>query len=341
MNMDTTTYGHQYPELEKRIASKDAELKEEARREGKYFGMQNRPDHAEHSLAPYIGFIKSGYERIKADVLQFLQPDQHESQMKANTIACTEKQAELAVQKARLEHENKVALHELDGKVPEKHTNQSTLGWLFLAVIYLSEIAFNTNSFEFLGDSLLFAFAIACGVSVSMFLLSRGITRFYERGKQEGMRMYLVSGAFFGIAFGLISVLSYWRTKMGGAENTSPVLFIIVNLAFLAASMLISYFYFPKREEQAAERELRTKHDAIKEREAKIKAISEELEQLKETLRKQSEHHEQIISLSEHACRRIEILYRETTEIFKSALIKHRDDRKTPECLNEPIPPLA
>lgn len=343
MNIDTTTYGHQYPELDKRIREKDAELKCKAQKDAKFLGMQNRPAPGDKSLTPYIGFIRSGYEELQAQVTRLIQPDMHTAKMQAHSVASEQKQAELAVKINRLTHENNIAENDLGGKVPDPRHGKNTLGWLFLGAIYLAELVFNAMCFEFFGDSLLFAFCIALGISVCMFFLSRGIVSFFERAKTEGTRMYLVSGTLAALAIALCFVLSYWRSTLlnaTGNVSVNPGLFTVINLALLAGSMLISYFHFPKREEKEAERELRTRFESIENRKKEIKQLTTEKDALEAQTREQVLHHQQIISLADHAMHHIDTLYRECTETFKSTLLAHRDDRITPDCFFEPIPSL-
>lgn len=342
MSTDNNTYGHTYPELEKRILEKDAELKAKAIKEGKFLGMQNRPGISDR-LEPYLGFIRSGYDDLRAQVLQLIQPDMHATKMKTNGIALEQKQAELSVQIARLSHENTVAKHELDGKVPTKKKASNWTGRAVLAICYLGELVFNAWSFEFMGDSLLFSIVIAAGITTGMYLFARGIMYCLERAQTEGRKMYLAAAALSIPALALIMVLSSWRANMlnsTGDVSVSPMVFGAVNLFLFVGSMLASYFFFPKQEEASADRVLRAKYNAILEREEKIKELSKEKEKLEAEARDQALHHQQIISLANHAAERINTLYHETAEAFKSSLLAHRDDKQTPACFCEPLPVL-
>lgn len=338
----TTTYAHTYPELEKRINAKDAELKSKSQKEGKFLGMQNRPGKDE-SIEPYFGFIRSGYEELRAQVLQFIQPDMHAAKMKANGMAHEQKQAELSVTIGRLTHENRVAKHELDGKVPDMRHNKNTAGWLVYGAIYLGEIVFNAWSFEFMGDSLLFSLLIACGITVGMYLFSRGIMYLINRAQTEGLRMYIATFCLALPAIALIVVLSTWRAAMlssDGDASVSPWVFAVVNLFLFVGSMLASYFFFPKKEEQQTDRELRARFTTIEKRTEEIKKLTAEKEKTETEAREQALHHQQIMSLANHAAERIDALYQETAETYRSVLLAHRDDRITPECFTQPIPPL-
>ncbi|MEO5643901.1 MAG: hypothetical protein ABIQ40_18680 [Bacteroidia bacterium] len=341
MNDSTNTYGHTYPELEKQIQEKDTELKREARREGKFLGMQNRPGLSESSLEPYFGFIKTGYEGLRAQIFQIIQPDVHEAKMKANCSAMEQKQAEIAVKIIRLTHENTVAKHELDGKVPDVRHGRNLNGWLVLGAIYLGELVFNAWSFEFMGDSLLFSLLIALGVSVGMYLFSRGIMSLISRF--QGMKMYLSVIGLALPALALILVISTWRANMlnaSGEESMNPAVFAVVNIFLFIASMLASYFFFPKKEEQDADRKLRGQFEAIEKRTNEIAKLSAEKDKLETDAREQALKHQQIMSLANHAAERIDTLYHETAEIFKSTLLAHRDDRMMPVCFSYPVPEL-
>lgn len=342
MKTDTTTYGHTYPELEKRMLEKDTELKAKAIKEAKFFGMQNRPGLTD-KIDPYIGFIRSGYEDLRAQILQMIQPDMHEAKMRTNGIALEQKQADVQKDIARLEHENTVALHDLDGKVPAKQRGKNTMGWAVLAIIYMGELVFNAWSFEFMGDSLLFSLFIALGVTLGMSLFAHGIMRLIANVATEGNKAYLKAAALAAPALLLIGVLSSWRSQMIGASgevSVHPVVFAAVNVFLFIGSMLASHFFFPKKEEAATDRELRGKHDAIEEREARIKELKAQKESLDHEAREQALHHQQIISLSTHANERISTLYHETVEAFKTTLLAHRDDRLTPDCFTDEIPTL-
>lgn len=342
MSKDNNTYGHSYPELEKRILEKDAELKAKAIKEGKFLGMQNRPGISDR-MEPYLGFIRSGYDDLRAQVLQLIQPDMHATKMKTNGIALEQKQAEISVQIARLTHENAIAKHELDGKVPAKKKASNWKGRVVLAISYLGELVFNAWSFEFMGDSLLFSIVIAAGITMGMYLFARGIMYCLERAQTMGRKMYLAAIGLAIPALALIMVLSSWRANMlnsTGDASVSPIVFAAVNLFLFIGSMLASYFFFPKQEDANADRELRIKYDAILGREEKIKMLSGEKDTLETEARDQALHHQQIISLADHAAKRIDTLYHETAESFKSSLLAHRDDRQTPACFCDPLPAL-
>ena len=340
--INDNTYGHTYPELEKRILEKDVELKAKAIKEAKFFGMQNRPGVMDR-IEPYVGFIKTGYEDLRAQILQLIQPDMHEAKMRTNGLALEEQRTDVQKQIARMEHENTIALHELDGKVPERHKGKSSLGWIALVVIYLGELVFNAWSFEFIGDGLLFSLLIALGVTVGMSLFAHGIMRLLNRYPEEGYKAYLKAAALAVPAVALIGVLSVWRSQMINAQNevsVQPAVFAAVNLFMFIASMLVSHFFFPKKEVAAADRELQAKFDAIQEREDKIAELKTTRDNLDRKAREQALHHQQIISLSNHATERINTLYNETVEAFKASLLTHRDDKLTPDCFTDPIPSL-
>lgn len=340
MNTNDNTYGHTYPELEKRILEKDGELKAKAVKEGKFLGMQNRPGVADR-MEPYLGFIKSGYDDLRAQIAQFIQPDMHAAKMKTDGNALEQKQAEISVQITRLSHENNIAEHELGGKVPAARKSNWG-GRLVLAICYLGELVFNAWSFEFMGDSLLFSLVIAAGITMGMYLFARGIL--YCLGRADADRKMYAAAAGLAIpALVLIWVLSTWRSNMLGATgdvSVSPLVFAAVNLFLFIGSMLASYFFFPKNEELATDRELRTKYAVIQERKKKIEELSSEKDRLETQAREQTLHHQQVISLATHAAERIDTLYRETAEAFKSSLLAHRDDRQTPACFCEPLPEL-
>lgn len=341
MKTDTTTYGHTYPELEKRILEKDGELKAKAVKEGKFLGMQNRPGISDR-LEPYLGFIKSGYDDLRAQIVQFIQPDMHAAKMKTDGIAFEQKQAEVAVQIARLTHENNVAEHELGGKVPVKKKS-NWHGRLVLAICYLGELVFNAWSFEFMGDSLLFSIVIAAGITMGMYLFARGILYCLTRAANGDRKMYAAAVGLAIPALALIMVLSSWRADMLGATgevSISPFVFAAVNLFLFIGSMLASYFFFPKEEQAQADRDLQAKHDAINERKTKITELVAEKDRLESQAREQALHHQQVISLANHAAERINTLYHETAEAFKSTLLLHRDDKQTPQCFCEPLPEL-
>ncbi len=343
MSTNNNTYGHTYPELEKRILEKDAELKSKAIKEAKFLGMQNRPGVMD-KLEPYIGFIKSGYEDLRAQVLQLIQPDMHDAKMRTNGTALEHKQTEIGSNIARLTHENTIAKHELDGKVPDMRHTSNWKGVVILALIYLGELVFNAWSFEFMGDSLLFSLFIAASITAGMYLFSRGIMYLIARAQNEGRKFYLGVAALAIPALALIAVLSSWRaTMLGSTGETSvhPGIFAVVNLFLFIGSMLASYFFFPKKEEAQADRALRAKYEAILEREDKITGLKTEKDKLEDQAREQALHHQQIISLANHATARIATLYNETAEAFKSTLLAHRDDKLTPDCFCDPVPPLT
>ena len=350
MTNDSESYGTNYPGLEAKINEKHAALSEEAKKRGKELGMDNLPNANDPAFEPYSGFIASGYKTLNTEVQQYLHPELHEKMRQSGITAYQEKKKELEERINSLTHINKIAAREIGitVPVPEQKKQPEWRRTILPIIFFTGEFLFTTKIFELQGDDLITSFGIAALLTICSYFLSKYAMTFLRQAKEEGMKKYLAAACcmLFGVA--LSFVLALWRAKVIAAGNPdaamSPAEFAVLNLVIFVVSMLLTYRYLTQEENAAAQthaqREDQAKHDDIRKRTEEIKRLTDELEALTAAHKQKLLHHEEMVSIAMHTRRRINALYLETMEAFRSAIISHRSDRQIPKCICHPVPDL-
>lgn len=347
MTNESETYGTRFPKLDTLLTEKHTTLQNEAKKRGKELGMDNLPNANDLSLDPYAGFIASGYRTLDTEVQQYLHPELHEKTRQAETASFEEKKRELEERIQKATHENKVAQREAGTPMAEQAQTKKQPAWkrwLLPVLFFAGEFLFTAKIFEYQGDDLLTSYVIAALLTICSYFLARYAMTFLQQAKTEGMKKYLAAGLCIVFGIALSVVLSVWRAKVIAAGNPdvamSPFEFAVINLVIFAVSMLLTYRYLRQEEEAAAKvqtkSEQEAKHEEIRKRSEEIKQLTTELESLTEAHKQKLLHHEEMISVARYARRRINALYHETMEQFKSTIIAHRSDRSIPKCLYHP-----
>ncbi|HTB30843.1 MAG TPA: hypothetical protein VK808_02395 [Bacteroidia bacterium] len=328
-------------ELEDIIYKRHVAFKKDVEKNAVLLGTRNSPKLIGDDLQPFIGSIVAFYRGLSAYAHQTEQP---RSQLPIAQIA-----NEWASERDRLhdedikrrEHQNGIDEHKLDDYHPHMMTIR-ILGSIIVVMIYgIGEVMFNTKGFELIGENKLFAFTIAFGVSVLVCVLSHIAPHFHKNAKTN-LRKRLIELGTLALATGLFIALAILRTNVLAIEgnNSSPLVFITLNLFVFIVSCLFSYIIDPTLNEikehlQYMEKYLRIikRKKEIKEFEAQKVAVRNEAKDI--TLLGMG-----ITAYVKDLDTWIETLYHESAEHFKTTNIILRTDGGVPDCFRYKSPDL-
>ncbi len=329
------------PKLEHLIAKKDAELKNTAKATGRHFAKRNLPAPGEVNLDPYTGEFKSGYEELNALVHQRLQPEAHFPEGTMEAVRMKEKDRELTVDISKAREENINARFELEKHKPAGVLARIGADILVLLLICIGEVVFNTSAFQLMGVSMLFAFMLSVALSAGVFAFAHIVPSLYKKAETGKERLAVVIGSLvlIGAVFTALAEL-----RSGYLEkhdiHTSSFYFIVFNLFLFTVSALMLYFFRPSREKAEENRQHFKLKGEIRARERRIERMKQEQERNKIELEKSLKHRIRISFYTKYLRERIEKMYRECAEQFKSANLAYRTDYRVPACFSSPARPL-
>ncbi len=324
------------PVLEEMMRKRDVELKETARRNAKHFAKKNLPAPLGDSISHYTGEIRTGYEKLGAEVFHRLQPASHFPEAKADAEYYREKDGQLEKEineKEAQNHNDQYELNEFDqSSVP------SRFRWAMIStfIITIGEIVFNTKAFQITGESLFFALLLSICISFAVFVFSHIAPMLFKGAKNKIQRISVVVGSLLLIT-GLFTALAIFRSSYLETHDVhiNPFYFVIINLFFFLVSSLLSFFVLPTWPE-VKENALRLKTLlAIKKRKKEIKLLKAEREKIKETILERTKIRIRIANYSNYAADIIRKMYWESLEIFKTTNLTYRNDGIVPDCYRE------
>ncbi len=333
-----------FPEVEELLESSRKELLENAKRDAKFYGLKNRPSLDEPSSAHFIAPIKTQCEAIRSNVLGILQPDRYVTAIQTLETNTKAKTAELIAEIKTLEHENDVDLRELAGKTPPEKPFPNYLGIALTIAIILADLVFNAMAFEFLGHGLAVSIGIGLGVAAAMYVLSKGILYFMERGASEDMKYYFAAAGCFIVSCGAFWVFSDFRAKMAtevGVDALPPMIFFLLNVFFFTASIIIPVLFFPQKKQVDSDKELAGRFTIVQQRKEEINQKKAQIETLAKTTDEEKSKHMAVLSYTAHTMHRITSTYHEAVAYFKGQNLLSRQDRSTPASFSEAIPDLT
>lgn len=344
MENKITTPTITFPDVEKRLVTLRAELLETAKRDGRYYGIKNRPAKDEPTCQPYYSPIKTGAEQGRADVLGILQPSVHVNALQSIDEKLKLQEVDANQRIEELQHLNDVERRELEGKNRPQKPKPNILGWILTAAVNICDVVFNARAFEALGDSLLYSLGMGLGVAAAAYALSKGVIRFLERAKTEGRKFYYAAAGVFLAAAGGFWVLSEFRAHMMAEEGIdssfSPTAFLFLNLFFFVASIVIGAVFFPPKNQVESDCELAERFEKIEAREKEIQGIKDNLSLARDTADKERKEHEGVLNYTRHVLDRISAIFLEAVATFKSHDMLSRPDRSVPDSFTEAVPDL-
>ncbi|MEI6816616.1 MAG: hypothetical protein WCL14_08395, partial [Bacteroidota bacterium] len=327
------------PELENLIHKKDIVIKDLARKNGKHYAGKNQPAPTGEKLDPYIGDIRTGYEELASQAHQFLQPGTHLPEGQLEADRAKEKYERLDKEIFDLKEKNSHDNYELNHSDSKGVNHRIRIALVVTAIILIGEILFNAKAFEISGENLLFALLISFAVSVSVYALSHVVPLIYKKIDKPANRWIFVVLTSV-ITVSLFIALANLRVILLAQRelSISPVIFVIINLFLFIVSVFLSYHFLPSLEEIKGSLHVRNLNKVINNRIKEIASKEKEKEELKIYIMEKAKTIVRINNYSDYISKRIEKMYHESAEIFKSTNLTFRTDRKVPDCFYDALP---
>ena len=342
-NEKITTETITVPEVEQLLAETRTELIETAKRDGKFAGLKNIPAPPDASCSAHLATLKTYAEQKRSAALSLLQPDIHIAAIERIDAKYKEQGTQTASQIEEREHLNSIDKRELEGKRSPAPKKSNLFGWALTVVLCLSDLAFNSAAFEFLGDSLIYAVGIALGVAAATFVLSKGVIHTLSVAVHKDKRWYAPSALIALAALCGFWVLSGFRSSVmaaNGAVGTSQGGFFLLNLFFFIASTVTGMLFFPADSESHEEREYARRIALIEKRDAEIKELKHALEALGREADADRRKHLQLLSYTVHTVNRFRAIHFEAVAMWKSTNLLSRPDRAMPASFSQVVPDL-
>ena len=328
-------------ELEKLISKKDSDLKALARKQGKNFADRKLPSSSGDRLQPYIGEIKSGYEELCANLNSQLQPASHFPEVKTEVMNAEAEEHKTNEEIQKLEEQNRNSMYELENGNIEKGNNAIIMIFVVTALISLSEVFFNSLAFQAIGENTLVSLIIGLSLTIAILLLAHLTALFYKKIQNPIKRNLLVFGTLI-LVLSIFTVMGNMRAiameKLG--TSVSSISFIVINSFFFIVTALLSYKYYPTKEERQKREAYNKLQKDIAQRQSEIKQHRNRMELIKSHVNEKAKQTLHQAYYVEYTLERINKLYKEAIQIFISTNMLYRTDRKAPDCFSDVIPEL-
>lgn len=343
MSKETISYGPHDPEQDKRIAAKAETIKAGARKDGAFFARKNRPTLNEASLLPYVGRYGTAFQEVLAKEIGELKPQMQQTKFNRFKEEMAREEAEVDAHIEKIEHANHLDTRSLDGQPKPEIKKRNPLFAVLLGIIYLGEFYYNALAFAYLGGNPIGAYLIGATVTLVEGILAFATGKNLVRIEQGDRSRYLQTGLFILINLGIVIAMSTLRARMseGSQMQTPSWIFFLVNIAFLAGSIVFSKFFFPSQKDTDASRDIAERHCIIEERKAEIKQLQARKAELKKAFEEEEKTYLYVMSLVKSIEEQIDAHYREAVELFKTENLITRSDLGTPVCFFEPVPSLV
>jgi hypothetical protein len=324
------------PAIESTIRKADAALKELAAKNAEHFAKRNLPAPVGDTLAHYTGELKSGYEKIAADVFQHLQPAAHFPEAKIDADFFREKDGSIDKEISEHEHQNQNDEYSLGNFNPGLIT--SRIRWAVIAtlIITFGEIMFNTKALQVIGGSMILALILSISVSFAVFLFSHLVPFLYKAAKNKLQRWLVILISLFLIT-SLFTALAIFRTAYLASHDVyiKPIYFVVINLFFFVVSSLLSFFVLPTWQEIKQNAHKLKIHLAIGKRKKRIEQLKKEKEVIRQTISERTKHRIRVVHCANYSAERFRKMYQESIAIFKRTNLAYRTDRCTPDCFSQ------
>jgi hypothetical protein len=336
-----TTGSYRNPELEEVLYKRHVTYKKEVEKNAVILGPRNIPKLNEDDLQPFVGGIIAFYKGLSAYSHQALQPKSQLPKTQITNEWANERDKIHDEDIKKREHQNGLDKHKLDNYHPHMMTIRILVSIAVVLIYGIGEVMFNTKGFELIGENKLFAITIALGVSTLVCVLSHVAPHFHKRAKDKIQRRLIEFGTLI-LATGLFIALAILRTNVLAVEgnNSSPLVFITLNLFVFIVSCLFSYIIDPTLDEIKEHLQFLEKHVRINKRDKEIKKIEEQKIVLRDEAKETTVLGMEITAYARNVDEWIQTLFEETVEHFKTTNIIHRTDGGVPEAFRYKSPEL-
>ena len=338
LSLITIESGHHDIVLDKIIEKRHAELKEMAEQNAVFFAKRNQPRATGDKLADFIGTYKAGYEKLGAEIAQFLQPSRHFPDARMEADYYKEKDGILDAEIGKQEHENNLDMRLLGNYNPKPITRKIKWALILSSIIMLGDTLFNTKSFLAMAENLLFALFLSICISIAVLTFSH-MTAFRIKETKTILKKRVITLTALAIAAIVFAALAVFRSKYLEIHDVhiSPIYFVIINLFFFIVSTLLSYSLLPSWQETKENAKKQKLQDAVDKRNVKIQQLQDEKEKIRAAIVDANKNRRLIVYGATYSNDLIKKCNYETAETFKSTNLLHRSDGLTPDCYSDPI----
>jgi hypothetical protein len=324
--------------LEDLMQKRDNELKALARKNARHFAKRNLPSAKDDNLTHYVGEIKTGYDKLAAEVVHHLQPAAHFPEAKMDADYFRERDELLGNTILTLENQNQNDEYELSGFSQSSIPSRIRWAVFSTAIITVGEILFNTKAFQITGENLLFALILSICVSFAVFIFAHIAPFLYKGAKTKIQRIIVATGSLLFVTCLFVALAIFRSSYLAEHEvNVNPLFFVIINLFFFIVSTLLSFFVLPTWEEVKRNALQYKTLQAMKKRQKEIKQLQIERAKIKTTILERTKLRMRIAHHANYAADRIRKMYWESLEVFKTANLTYRTDRTTPDCFGDEV----
>jgi hypothetical protein len=321
------------------IRERENELKIMAVKNGKHFAKRNLPAPTGDCLAHYTGELKTGCEKLNAEIFQQLQPDAHFPEAKIDADFFKEKDESINTKIDSLQDQNINDEQQLEGFHPQVIYNGIRWGLIATSIMTIGEVLFNTKAFQVIGENLLFSLILSISVSFGVLVFSHLFPFVYKNAKSVAQKRLIIFLSLL-VVTGLFTALAIFRSDYLANQDVHipPIYFVIINLFFFIVSSLLSYFIVPSWQEIKQNHFLVNLYKTVVQRRKEIELLKKEKENLREQAKENIKERIRVVSFANYAAARFRKIYRDGVEIFKTTNLANRTDRKTPECFSQALP---
>lgn len=324
------------PAIADLVEKKDSELKTLAVKNAKHFARRNLPAALGDRLANYTGELKTGYEKLSAEIFQKLQPAAHFPEAKIDHDFYKEKDNELGEKINSLQHLNHQDEYELGDFSPASIYQRIRIAAVSTFIIMLGEILFNTKSFQITGENLLFALILSISVSFAVFVFAHIVPMLYKAARTKLQRRIVIGGSAL-LVTALFTALAVFRSEYLASHEVyiSPGYFVLINLFFFTVSALLSFFVLPNWKELKENASRIKTYRAMLKRTALINELKKEREANKATLAEKTKQRIRLVHTANYSAETFRRMYHESAEVFKRTNLAYRTDGKSPDCFSQ------
>lgn len=326
------------PAVDRKIESEHQRMMETSRKNAMHLAEQNRPELRGDRLLPYVNNLRTGYEKLAADVLEKIQPATNfpESKIDSDLFKLKCEEIDRSIQEnERLNHEDKYHLGEYS---PSGIFWRMIITIIITLLVYAGEAAFNTKAFLITGDNFLFALILSICLSFGVLVFAHVSMNMVKSARTVIKRRIIIAGSLI-LATCLFIALAIFRSRYLEAHEISvePKYFVIINLFFYIVACLVSYFMMPTRKELKENEEKRRIYRRIEKRKNEIKSLQKQKEKLQETIAELTKMRVRVAYLAKYVLNKVQKMFREAQAVFITTNLTFRKDGQCPTCFSDHV----
>lgn len=333
---------YQNKEVEANFRPKEKEVLILAQKTGKTFGERGLPEPKGDNISSYIGEIKSNCESMIAYMDEQVQAHSHLPEFNTDRKNVQIEEAKINEENLKLNNILGNLKNDIENIDVENIDTKIKIVLIVSTLLCISESTFNTIAFEAFGDNLLFAIALAVPITILILFISHVFGTQVRKILNPLTRKITIAGVLLAM-IPIFYVLGTMRTVVLEKEGTTGIgtfTFLIINYFFFIATAVISYKYWPTKEEHQKYEEYKKLKAEYNKKEKELINNKKHITNLNAELNKKAIHINHISYFREYHIDKVIKLYNNAISIFIKNNMLYRSDRKNPDCFTEPFPEL-